>query len=550
MQPWPNSPILALSCPLPYLPDMKKAQREGDKRTEWDLRGPFATYPRVEQWEPGWAPKMLAELRIYQLSWQLRRKLDWQCKASNPSIRAKWRREVLGQQKGIKLDKQMTEKMVDYVLAELEGYANIADNERGIERGCYDAIWYSDRMVPDDLNERLKAAVSVLENIPEVEKDWHPGSNVQVLDLVHPSLYCIVYGRSSGYLSDQIRSPENLRPVAVPPFNENAGEWDPNLIYPYINNLCPTKHQPLYHIIEEVLTGFIPMFDRVLGDIDRKNPLNTDSRRLKWTYCIWGDAGEDNRPDYASHVDDLRAKGKHCYETEEYWYDSQKDLPEARVYKGQLERTLSPITLRGRTIQYIIKLANIHLTPEKPEYAVGSWHSFKYYDHENVTESKLAFRVSTSEPDHHSHNDHECAMTQYGLSTYDKCVQDIGAMRTKEGRTLAWPNDFQHRVSSFELADPFSRSTMADRIPSTTDVPPQQAEWACEVLQELRGDGGSRMASLSQELVHMIKEEIRDVGMSFGEAEEYRLELMKERTAFVKDHSNVAYGVKFNLCEH
>lgn len=25
-------------------------------------------------------------------------------------------------------------------------------------------------------------------------KDWHPGSKNQVLDLVHPSLYCLIYG--------------------------------------------------------------------------------------------------------------------------------------------------------------------------------------------------------------------------------------------------------------------------------------------------------------------------------------------------------------------
>jgi hypothetical protein len=36
---------------------------------------------------------------------------------------------------------------------------------------------------------------------------------------------------------------------------------------------------------------------------------------------------------------------------------------------GELEEALSPISLRGRTIQCIIKLANIHLTPKHPKYA-------------------------------------------------------------------------------------------------------------------------------------------------------------------------------------
>ena len=35
-----------------------------------------------------------------------------------------------------------------------------------------------------------------LENVPDKKKDWHPGSDEQVLDLVHPSLFPLVYGQS------------------------------------------------------------------------------------------------------------------------------------------------------------------------------------------------------------------------------------------------------------------------------------------------------------------------------------------------------------------
>ncbi|KAJ7929027.1 hypothetical protein B0H13DRAFT_1859919 [Mycena leptocephala] len=73
-------------------------------------------------------PNMLAELRMYELSWALRSKPDWQRKASNPNIFAKWQREALEQEEDLKLDQQMTEDgVVDYVLAELAGYAKIAD---------------------------------------------------------------------------------------------------------------------------------------------------------------------------------------------------------------------------------------------------------------------------------------------------------------------------------------------------------------------------------------------------------------------------------------
>ncbi len=36
--------------------------------------------------------------------------------------------------------------------------------------------------------QALVRGVAILESVPDEEKDWHPGSEHQVLDLVHPSL--------------------------------------------------------------------------------------------------------------------------------------------------------------------------------------------------------------------------------------------------------------------------------------------------------------------------------------------------------------------------
>jgi hypothetical protein len=54
--------------------------------------------------------------------------------------------------------------------------------------------------------------------------------------------------------------------------------------------------------------------------------------------------------------------------------ESPKVLPESfEEYTGELEKTVAPYSLRGKTIQCIIKLANIHLTADNPEYGGGSW---------------------------------------------------------------------------------------------------------------------------------------------------------------------------------
>ena len=54
----------------------------------------------------------------------------------------------------------------------------------------------SDVAVSEDLRQQLCKAVKQLEEIPDCDNDWHPGSEEQVLDLVHPSLYPLVYGQS------------------------------------------------------------------------------------------------------------------------------------------------------------------------------------------------------------------------------------------------------------------------------------------------------------------------------------------------------------------
>jgi hypothetical protein len=54
----------------------------------------------------------------------------------------------------------------------------------------------SDLAIPEDLKHSLRAAVRPLEDIPEKYKDYHPGSGGKVVDIVHPSLFPLIYGKS------------------------------------------------------------------------------------------------------------------------------------------------------------------------------------------------------------------------------------------------------------------------------------------------------------------------------------------------------------------
>lgn len=73
-------------------------------------------------------------------------------------------------------------------------YLSIKDGS--IEVAAVDYTWQSDTLIDEKLRDELIAGVSVLEDVPDAKKDWHPGSNNQVLDLVHPSLFCFIAGRT------------------------------------------------------------------------------------------------------------------------------------------------------------------------------------------------------------------------------------------------------------------------------------------------------------------------------------------------------------------
>jgi len=84
----------------------------------------------------------------------------------------------------------------------------------------------------------LQKAISKLEaNIPSRLRDWHPGSDEKVWDLVHPSLYPLVYGQikvlrngETTTLDDCIKRSGEGVPADIPPTDQTfeqapAGHW-------------------------------------------------------------------------------------------------------------------------------------------------------------------------------------------------------------------------------------------------------------------------------------------------------------------------------------
>jgi len=121
-------------------------------------------------------------------------------------------------------------------------------------------------------------------------------------------------------------------------------------------------------VIPKLLERAVPLWERVLSDLRRPLlPFRTKSKvEGSLPDCLFAEADE---PDLDSDEE---------YDADRYAWLSKKDLslPDAREkYAGDLDVMKTPtVSLKGTTIQCIIKLANIVLTPEKPEYPGGKWH--------------------------------------------------------------------------------------------------------------------------------------------------------------------------------
>jgi len=127
------------------------------------------------------------------------------------------------------------------------------------------------------------------------------------------------------------------------------------------------------------------------------------------------------------------------------------------------------------------------------------------------------------------------------------CAQEIGDVITKPDRCIAFPNLYQHQVQPFRLADPrkpghrkilvFFLVDPTFRVPSATDVAPQQKEWLTDLTHWDNLD--THFSKLPVELLDLIVDECGEA-MTREEAEAYREELMGERNVAVRI-SNSSY---------
>ncbi|PSN66200.1 hypothetical protein BS50DRAFT_668919 [Corynespora cassiicola Philippines] len=210
-------------------------------------------------------------------------KADWDKKVFDEGILRRWRAETRLDKGGLIIDSAF-----QWCIAELQDRAKDFGQEKFVINNPGNKFKMRQK----------RSAISPLLGIKGGCRNWHPNSNNQVLNLVHPSLYHLVYGKSSVLPSGQVGLDNCVDSIGRGVLTEAGQElvgiekWYPHSLYSglwstrfqwlpsdirfvgdtgtkvrissYINNLWPSKHQNLYQLIEKFISKSIPVWNKVL----------------------------------------------------------------------------------------------------------------------------------------------------------------------------------------------------------------------------------------------------------------------------------------------
>jgi len=524
-------------------------------------------------------PKSLREQDLLQFMAEIRRKPEWTTKIFNEKIVSKWRSEVLS----------MEEAIFQFGIDECRYYASKAT--KACKISAVDGVYESDHIIDSDLRSSLQFYIQNV--IDTMDPDWHPKSNDLVLDIIHPSLFPVIYGTSKFYTDEKLKE-LNLNPLDIKSYTRNhhmaelvevpevkkpnnyfgSRSEDKSTLYQwlpadvtvtkhsakftsYINNLHPDVHPELYDVLGKLVYHFCPLFEAVFNHATlpyyERDEGNNGYTVRKVKEIIDLREGEDSDEDMRSYFARIPLRI-------DPWCNKFKS--EKCETLGENAIVLIPENDSDLTkLQIVVKAANIHLTPDKSYYGGGSWHvegmknerivatGLYYYDNCNITQSQLDFRVASGSP-LYEQDDHDAVKLVYGIEDGDLLQSHIGGVETNEGRMIAFPNNYQHQVQPFELEDktkPGHRKIIAlflidpfKKVPSSSSVLPQNELWWAG-----HEDGLENVSPDCRSVVY----DYRGFPYTLKTAKEHRKKLMEERSSQV----NTADGMisrPFSLCEH
>ncbi|KAJ2064684.1 hypothetical protein GGI17_000826 [Coemansia sp. S146] len=518
----------------------------------------------------------LSERRMRQMSRDIRTKPDWIETLNNVEMRTNWAAKAKAQ--------ALTDVEFEYVLDELAYYSSLHSPDSDAKLSTADGVWFSDMLIDAETTNGLKQYAAILEGVPDHQKDWYPEGQSRVLNLIDPSLYPLIYSRSwlcrqpstSPHAALALDAPREF-PGSVEMWRQalsdtgdseldyylpviddcsNACEsrgfgWLPSefcvddngavTIESYINNLHPVKHEALYPIIANVFSKFLPLLEQVVTDL-----VHPRQPRVK--------------PDASKYyTSDKPMPDKHSRDYDQWKEEAEFVPPQPEPFVVP-SRSATPYSLRGRHLQTIVKMSNVELTPENPDYSDREWAlaglaneriiatGVFFYDVANIAPACLRFREAISSWDFEADSTHDVAsmIKVYGLDADQVdddyfLSQEVGHVDIKDGQCLVFPSTYQHLMPELRLEDSTKPGHCkmltlyvvdpSTRIPSTEIVPPQQQDWWSE--------GVFSSGQLSS-LPHLIRDGIVnkvDYPISLKKAKKLRLDRADQYERVVSDIS-------------
>lgn len=352
-------------------------------------------------------------------------------------------------------------------------------------------------VIDNESKQKFKKLVKELESTKET--DYHPGSDNQIIDIVHPSLYSYVRGVTQtkrnvdrGILFQWLPSEFSISCNGVTNINS------------YINNLDQNIYGDLYEMIGNIFSAFVPQFQDVLNALYQNKKVT-----------------------------------------------NQITLPGSQI---QVIVKLSNTVLTPQNPTYYGGSWHLEGLPTEKIVATGIY----YYEMENIEQNFLNFRstVTSELITDYPQDCYRFVNTHYGFNSVTRdqeCSIDLGKIETKDNLFLVFPNFMQHQVSIFRLIDNKKIGTRkilvfflvdpSQRIVSTKDVNPQQKGWIMEILSDI-----CPFKKLPLEIIHKIITYTEST-MSLNDAKLYRELLMFQRKFEINDQ-NKFFEREWSLCEH
>ncbi|OAJ40082.1 hypothetical protein BDEG_23859 [Batrachochytrium dendrobatidis JEL423] len=510
---------------------------------EIDMKSEMAGYKHGQA-------RTLVEMQYIQYLQCILCKPMWWIDITNQHIVEQWRADSL--------DRNISPSTFNLALEQLGVFVKQlvcsgSDGFGTIVPGPVELTYILDNGIPDNVYTRL------MTNVSDIEHGSNHNTGQMVHNLIDASMYSVVYGQTMIAPLDIRLKYTKMVPCDIllstrlvsdtpiirgnPKFisrkfqclpSEFRVEQDGSVtINSYINNLNPIWHRDMYKCIAKIFKCFVPMFESLFRTMD---PM------FKYIDICNGTKGYEppSQSDYGGMEPDTRVI-RPVY------------VPILPKHFESKYESAKPVSLRGRNLQVIVKLTNIQLTPSKPKYDEGNWHNegpinesivatgLYYYDVENITTPKLDFREAVYCFDDQGASDMYWKDVYGIVERKSSKNQYIGLLELPNGRCVVYPNRYQHKEQSFELADPtqpghckiltFFVVNPACRIVSTAHVASQQPQWCKSSLDK---------TPIPPELWNDITQYIQGV-QSPTEAKHYRDELTSDRIQITAVYNEYIY---------